>query len=410
MATSREYDINGYVEIKGNPISKVGIFPYLGSSIGADDPDKVYMVYRPEEELSSPETIQSLKLNPWIDDHEMLGDSGEGLTPAEEKGIQGVTGEDVYYEDGYLKANLKLYSESQADLIESGKKELSWGYRCEYDFTSGVFDGDKYDVIQRSIRGNHLASVDEGRMGPDVAVLDQKDVMVNDKHTFFTIDCNDIEETAMTVKSNAADKKTAAVKAGQDALDASMKEEGMDMPDGMEMMMKMLPAMMMSMMEAMGGKSDGMDEEEESAEDKFEKKGEDAEEEAEDKKDGMDSAIVKSLQAQLKATQDSVADFQANGMKGLLAQIGKRDQMAQAASVHIGAFDSSEQTLQETAEYVAGKLSLGCDSKDAIASVSAVLKVMGDNPSRPIATIDSSDASKKASEGSDILDNLGKGA
>lgn len=404
--TAREYDINGYVEIKDNPISKVGVFPYLGSSIGAEDPDKVYMVYRPEEELSSEETINSLKLNPWIDDHVMLGSEEEGLTPAEEKGIQGVTGEEVYYEDGYLKANLKLYSESQAELIESGKKELSWGYRCEYDFTSGVFDGEQYDVIQRSIRGNHLASVDEGRMGPEVAVLDQKDVMVNDKHTFFTIDCNDIEETAMTVKSNAADKKTAAIKAGQDALDAGMKEDGMDMPDGMEMMMKMMPAMMMAMMEAMGGKSGGMDEEEkEEAEDKAE-----AEDKDEcDKKDGMDSAEVDALKARLKSAEDSLADVQQNTFKAVMAQAGKRDAMASAASAHIGNFDHAEKTLQETAEYVAGKMKLACDDKDAIVAVTTALSVLGDKPSGPVATVDHSEA-PKAKEGQDIIDNLGREA
>ena len=32
-SSKRETDINGYIEIKDNPISKVGIFPYLGSQI-----------------------------------------------------------------------------------------------------------------------------------------------------------------------------------------------------------------------------------------------------------------------------------------------------------------------------------------------------------------------------------------
>lgn len=34
-------DINGYVEIKGNPLSKVGVFPYLGREIGAPEPDRM---------------------------------------------------------------------------------------------------------------------------------------------------------------------------------------------------------------------------------------------------------------------------------------------------------------------------------------------------------------------------------
>ena len=172
--SSREHDINGWAEIKGNPISKVGVFDYLGSQISPDlDPNTMYKVYRPEEELSDPDTIESFKLLPWTDEHAMLGGDDEaGLTPAEKKGIHGVIGEDVYFEDGYLKANLKIFSNKLAELIEQGKKELSIGYRCLYDLVSGVYKGQRYDAIQRQIRGNHLALVEEGRSGHDVAVLD----------------------------------------------------------------------------------------------------------------------------------------------------------------------------------------------------------------------------------------------
>src|SRR5690554_3928966 len=85
--SNRTYDINGWAEIKGNPLSKVGVFPYSGAQISPDlGPDKIYYVYRPEEELNNQETIDSFKLIPWTDDHTMLGKSDEGLTPAELKG------------------------------------------------------------------------------------------------------------------------------------------------------------------------------------------------------------------------------------------------------------------------------------------------------------------------------------
>ena len=166
-------DINGFVEIKGNPISKVGVYPYLGREIGGPEPDKVYMVFRPEEELSNPETVASFKLAPLTDEHAMLGDEADGLTPAERKGVHGVIGEDVYYDAPYLRGNLKLFSESAKGLVRSGvKRELSPGYRFRADWTPGVWDGQQYDAIQRDIRANHLALVEEGRTGPDVAVLD----------------------------------------------------------------------------------------------------------------------------------------------------------------------------------------------------------------------------------------------
>src|ERR1700753_211727 len=82
--SKRRLDINGFVEIKDNPISKVGIFPYSGRQIDSDgqlklDPDKIYNVYRPEEELNNSETIESFKLVPWTDEHAMLGAKDEGL-------------------------------------------------------------------------------------------------------------------------------------------------------------------------------------------------------------------------------------------------------------------------------------------------------------------------------------------
>ena len=78
-------DINGFYEIKNNPLSKAGIFPYLGSSIigalSAEeneiynlDPDKIYQVFRSEDDLKDPDCIESFKLLPWIDEHEMLGE------------------------------------------------------------------------------------------------------------------------------------------------------------------------------------------------------------------------------------------------------------------------------------------------------------------------------------------------
>lgn len=176
----KEIDGNGWTEYTANPISKVGIFPYSGRQLGLEGPDadKIFQVLRPEEELSDPACIESFKLVPWIDEHTMLGPVAAEVTPkavpAERKGIQGVIGEQVFYKDGKLFGNLKVFSSTlQALIDEVGKRELSAGYRCKYDFTAGVWNGKPYDVVQRKIRGNHLASVGEGRMGPDVAVMDR---------------------------------------------------------------------------------------------------------------------------------------------------------------------------------------------------------------------------------------------
>jgi len=130
--TNRSVDINGWTTIRANPISKVGVFPYSGMQIDPEgelglDPNKIYNVYRPEEVLSDPQTIESFKSLPWIDDHEMLGSEKEGLTPIEDRPAFGIIGDEVFFEDGYLKGNLKIFSDKMMELIDSGKKELSIG-------------------------------------------------------------------------------------------------------------------------------------------------------------------------------------------------------------------------------------------------------------------------------------------
>lgn len=202
--SKRQYDINGWMEVPDNPISKVGVYPYLGKNIaGAPDPDKFYYVYRPAEELRDPECIDSFRLLPWIDNHVMLGE-GPKLTRPEDKPIEGVIGENIYFDetdgDGILKANIKVWTRRHQTTVDMGKRELSIGYRCKYDATPGEFNGIKYDYVQRIIRGNHLASIDDGRMGPDVAVMDQDDGFS------FTVDSKEFIDMAVTATKGSAKK------------------------------------------------------------------------------------------------------------------------------------------------------------------------------------------------------------
>ena len=167
----KEVDINGYWTIKDNPITKVGVFPYLGRQISPDlEPDKIYNVLRSEEELTAPETLKSLEHIPIVNEHTMIGD---GFTPPEKKGIEGVTGSNVKTDRLPLITNdLVIYSENFKDEVLSGKKELSAGYRCRYELKEGEFEGEHYDAIQRDIIYNHIALVDEGRMGSECRVMD----------------------------------------------------------------------------------------------------------------------------------------------------------------------------------------------------------------------------------------------
>lgn len=165
-------DVNDFWLIPDNPMTKIGVFPYLGRQISPDlEPDRIYQVLRPEEELTKPETLKSLELIPLINDHTMIGKE-PGMQPAEEVGVEGTTGANVKVNGKLVTNDLKCYTENIKELISSGKKDLSMGYRCRYELTSGEFEGVHYDAIQRDIIFNHIALVEEGRMGKDVRVMD----------------------------------------------------------------------------------------------------------------------------------------------------------------------------------------------------------------------------------------------
>lgn len=183
----KKFDENGFFQIDKNPISKAGVFEYLGSSIAPSqelrdklgiEANKMYKVYRSAEELKK--SIDSLKLKPIVDDHTLLGVEIGGI-PAEKKGVHGVIGENLVLEDDILYSNLSFYSETLKELIENGKRELSCGFLCDYVKQSGIYNGESYDFIQTNLRANHIALVDEGRMGHDVAVLDNKDTLTGEE-------------------------------------------------------------------------------------------------------------------------------------------------------------------------------------------------------------------------------------
>lgn len=322
--TARQIDTNGWIEVKGNPLSRVGVFQYSGSQVGGDE-NRIYNVYRPEEELSDPETIESFKLIPWINDHLMLGKDENGLTPAEEKGVEGVIGEDVYFKDGILYGNIKVFSESLADLIEAGKEQLSAGYRCVYKFVKGVFNGQPYDAIQTQIRGNHLALVDEGRMGKEVAVLDRV-------FTYDAIDKIDIKEFQMS-------KELQEAKAAFDAKEADLKAQLKAALDENEELKKEKEE---------EKKAEDADETESEKKAEEEKKAEDADEEEkkEEKKDGMDAAAFDAKLESFKKT--------------ILLEAKQRDALAEKISTVVGTFDATDKTLDEVAAYGAEKLGLKC--------------------------------------------------
>ncbi|USP46984.1 DUF2213 domain-containing protein [Alcaligenes faecalis] len=369
--SKRQTDVNGYLLVRDNPISKVGVFPYLGREIGAPDPDRVYQVYRPEEELRRPETIQSFNLLPFIDEHEFLGNDG---TPAEKKGVQGTTGENAAFVFPYLRNNIRVYSEFMKNLIDRGKIELSPSYRCEYEFTSGAFDGQKYDAIQRNIRGNHLALVKEGRTGPDVAVQDHLTITY-DSAEFINMEITpEMEQALRALIEKILAEQTAAVSDDDPNKEETKDAETLD-PDTVTAEEKDAVEQTASAAE----EATSAVEEAETAIEEVQEALEEVQAAAEevkaaptaDSKKALDAAIAKLGAAKNKVAKRA-ADAQVSGMilglqaqvkandaSAVIKQIAERDALAKRVTPFIGTFDSASLTsVNDVARYAVKKLGL----------------------------------------------------
>ena len=175
--SKRTYDDNGFLHVSISPLTRVQVAPYHGSeipgwqSLGLD-PERIYKGYRSAEELSKPETVESVNGIPIQLMHHM--DYADN--PAKATRV-GSTGTDAAFHDPYLTNSLHIQDKKAIDRINDGSmRELSLAYRYKPIFTAGVSpDGEKYDFLMTDISANHLALVDEGRAGHEVLVYDSKE-------------------------------------------------------------------------------------------------------------------------------------------------------------------------------------------------------------------------------------------
>lgn len=203
----KQIDHNSFWVIKQNPITKIGVFPYLGRQISPElEPNKIYQVLRPESELFTEEALASFNALPITIGHALLGPREEGFTPAEEKGIDGTTGASAERKDDKVVNDIKLFSERIKDEVNHGKKELSAGYFCDFVPESGTWNGRHYDFVQKNIRGNHIALVDKGRSGHDVRVMDSAEGVATRQFVCDSMDLEGkFEEKEITMEKKASD-------------------------------------------------------------------------------------------------------------------------------------------------------------------------------------------------------------
>ena len=159
----------GYLICLNVPVARTGVQEYRPSELGLSErDDRLSPVCRPEEEVFPPACVASFEGMPVTDDHPSAPD--------------GVTAENSRYlirghaqhvrrgsgaESDLLLADLMITDPVLVEEILAGKREIS----CGYTYTLCEEDG---KLIQREIRGNHVAVVDTGRAGPRVSIRDQE--------------------------------------------------------------------------------------------------------------------------------------------------------------------------------------------------------------------------------------------
>ncbi len=319
MSNKYTEDRNGYVTFKDVVITEAGVFQYLGSEIDPTGqkgliPDKLYNVYRPPEEVSRPETIDSFKMQPWIPVHKMLG---AGAVSAEKVGVQGVTGDNPVFKDGKLVLDkLKLFGDSLKSKIKKGLEQLSCGFYCQWLIESGVTpNGVSYDVKQVDIFGNHLASVKRGRVGSSASVaLDSAPLVFNEAKKVNKMEEKEVKELLNPILSQMTELTSAMDSISQKVEDMEKKAED-----------------------------------------------EDEEEEGKKKDSGMDAAAVAEIVKQaIKPLLERTAKVE-SAMDEAADRETKANLVAKIEKVY-GAFDHAPMSLDEVVSHGVEQSGIACDS------------------------------------------------
>lgn len=152
----------------GVPIAREGVQEYAPAELGLDGSGSV-IVHRPGAEVFDPTAMASFEGVPLTDGHppSLLN---PGTWSAYTRGhVQNVRpGPPDSDGNRTLIADLVVHDANLIDNIRNGKRQISCGYKCEYQpQTDGT-------LVQRAIRGNHVAVVDLGRAGSEVHIMDSK--------------------------------------------------------------------------------------------------------------------------------------------------------------------------------------------------------------------------------------------
>lgn len=152
-------------------VTSIGIFEY------ANPDGSIRRELRLPEEVFSKESLDSYKGKPIIITH----DAGMVTNENVDDEIIGTILSPGYQDGEHVRAEIVIHNTNA--LKECELRELSLGYSLESEDNPGEWEGKPYDCIQRNIRINHLALVQNARAGESARLnVDGKDKKGNQQN------------------------------------------------------------------------------------------------------------------------------------------------------------------------------------------------------------------------------------
>lgn len=167
----------GFIVIKDVKIARTGIQIYAAGELSdvpgmpeefKNNPMKPVRVARLADDIFRPESLESFKNSPMVNDH-----PGVSVNASNVKSLQiGFSFGDVRRVGDFIETDLKVQDAEAIKDILAGKVEISNGYDADIEFRQGVLDGEPFDAVMTNIKGNHIALVQRGRAGSNVRLSD----------------------------------------------------------------------------------------------------------------------------------------------------------------------------------------------------------------------------------------------
>ncbi|MFJ7891306.1 DUF2213 domain-containing protein [Lysinibacillus xylanilyticus] len=154
----------GYLTVNV-PITRPGVFPYQRQD------GTVQMEAKLPEDIFSDRTIYSARSKPVTDGHPDVPVTVDNY----QSYAKGMSHTDSRVEDFKLYISLTVTDKALIEKIHDGYNEISIGFLSDVVAESGTYNGDQYDYVQRNVEINHIAIVEKGRAGPEVAIRSDSD-------------------------------------------------------------------------------------------------------------------------------------------------------------------------------------------------------------------------------------------